>query len=275
MRNHLKHFLLLAVLTICFTATAVAQGTVKGKVVDAENNEPLIGATVSVSGTTLGTVTDIDGNFVLKLTSSKATLEFKYLGYQDKTMKVTQKGNVDLGTIALSLDAKTLGDVVITSSIAVARKTPVAVTTLAPEFIEEKLREGKNVSFLTIGDPYVYSTYIHMLKHMEERGFHVETVPGITSFCAAASLVDRTLVVGDNPLMILPATRVKDIKDEKYVVIMKVYKNEETVVDFLEEKGFDYVYVSRAGREGQLILTDKEEIKNARDYMALILASRE
>ena len=138
------------------------------------------------------------------------------------------------------------------------------------EFIEEKLREGKNVSFLTIGDPYV-----HMLKHMKERGFHVETVPGITSFCAAASLVDRTLVVGDNPLMILPATRVKDIKDEKYVVIMKVYKNEETVVDFLEEKGFDYVYVSRAGREGQLILTDKEEIKNARDYMALILASRE
>ena len=40
MRNHLKHFLLLAVLTICFTATAVAQGTVKGKVVDAENKEP-------------------------------------------------------------------------------------------------------------------------------------------------------------------------------------------------------------------------------------------
>ena len=114
-----------------------------------------------------------------------------------------------------------------------------------------------------------------MLKHMEERGFDVETIPGITSFCAAASLVDRTLVVGDNPLMILPATRVKDIKDEKYVVIMKVYKHEETVVDFLEEKGFDYVYVSRAGREGQLILTDKDEIKKSRDYMSLILASRE
>jgi len=145
----------------------------------------------------------------------------------------------------------------------------------AYSFIEEKLREGKNVSFLTIGDPYVYSTYIHMLKHMEERGFNIETIPGITSFCAAASLVDRTLVIGDNPLMILPANRVKDIKDEKYVVIMKVYKYEEKVVDILEEKGFDYVYVSRAGREGQLILTDKEEIKSARDYMSLILASRE
>lgn len=155
------------------------------------------------------------------------------------------------------------------------KKNRVEKAREAYEFIEEKLNEGKNVSFLTIGDPYVYSTYIHMLKHMEERGFHVETIPGITSFCAAASLVDRTLVVGDNPLMILPATRINDIKDEKYVVIMKVYKHEENVVNFLEEKGFDYVYVSRAGREGQLILTDKEEIKNARDYMSLILASRE
>lgn len=139
MRNHLKHFLMLAVLTICFTATAVAQGTVKGKVVDAENNEPLIGATVSVSGTTLGTVTDIDGNFVLKVTSSKATLEFKYLGYQDKTMKLTQKGDVDLGTIGMGVDAHTLGDVIITSSIAVQRKTPVAVSTVAPDFLEEKI----------------------------------------------------------------------------------------------------------------------------------------
>ena len=97
MRNHLKHFLLLAVSDICFTATAVAQGTVKGKVVDAENNEPLIGATVSVSGTTLGTVTDMDGNFVLKLTSSKATLIFKYLGYNEITHQVKRKQYDRLG----------------------------------------------------------------------------------------------------------------------------------------------------------------------------------
>ncbi|CDM67659.1 precorrin-2 C20-methyltransferase [Clostridium bornimense] len=145
----------------------------------------------------------------------------------------------------------------------------------AYDFIEEKLREGKNVSFLTIGDPYIYSTYIHLLKHMEERGFEVETIAGIPSFCAAASIVDRTLVVGNNPLLILPAARVQDIKDEKYVVIMKVYKQEELVVNTLEEKGFDYVYISRAGREGQVILDKKEDIIQARDYMSLILASRE
>ncbi|MDU8977737.1 MAG: cobalt-factor II C(20)-methyltransferase, partial [Clostridium perfringens] len=89
----------------------------------------------------------------------------------------------------------------------------------AYDFILEKLKEGKNVSFLTIGDPYVYSTYIHLLNYVEDHGFHVKTIPGITSFCAAASIVDRTLVVGNEPLLVLPAGRVHDIKDEKFVVI--------------------------------------------------------
>ncbi|MEW8955077.1 cobalt-factor II C(20)-methyltransferase [Clostridium sp.] len=140
--------------------------------------------------------------------------------------------------------------------------------------IEEKLKEGKKVVFLTIGDPYVYSTYIHLLKHMEDLGFQVETIPGITSFCAAASIVNRTLVVGNEPLLIIPAARVGDIKDERYVVIMKVYKKEEEVLNTLEEKGFNYVYVSRAGREGQIVLDDREEILKCRDYMSLIIASR-
>ena len=64
MRNHLKHFLLCAVLFVLGTASAYAQATLKGKIVDAETNEPLIGATVSVSGTSQGTVTDFDGLFV-------------------------------------------------------------------------------------------------------------------------------------------------------------------------------------------------------------------
>ena len=144
----------------------------------------------------------------------------------------------------------------------------------AYDLIEGKLREGKNVAFLTIGDPYVYSTYIHLLTHIQEKNFEVRTIPGITSFCAAASIVDRTLVLGDEPLLVLPATRVKDIKDEKYVVIMKVYKEEENVINILEEKGFDYVYVSKAGRDGQTILKEKEAIINSRDYMSLILASK-
>ena len=72
----------------------------------------------------------------------------------------------------------------------------------------------------------------------------------------------------------MPATKVHEITDEKFVVIMKVYKHEEEVLDILEEKGFDYVYASRVGRDGETVLSEREEILKFRDYMSLIIASR-
>ncbi|MGL4853506.1 MAG: carboxypeptidase-like regulatory domain-containing protein, partial [Phocaeicola sp.] len=156
MRNHLKHFLLLAVMTLSCTV-AMAQATVKGKVVDAENKEPLIGATVSVSGTTQGTVTDIDGAFVLQVATGKNSIEIKYLGYQDKEVRISQKGRVDLGDIEMRSDSKMLGDVIITSSVAVARKTPVAASTVSLASIQEKLGNQEFPEILK-STPGVYAT---------------------------------------------------------------------------------------------------------------------
>lgn len=166
------------------------------------------------------------------------------------------------------------GTEVVIRHFPMGKKDRVIKAVEAYEFIEERLKEGKDVAFLTIGDPYVYSTYSHMLKHVRDCGFEVQTIPGITSFCAAASLVNKTLVVGDEPLVIMPATKVGEITDEKFVAVMKVYKHEEDVLNVLEEKGFDYVYASRVGREGEKVLTDREEILKLRDYMSLIIASR-
>ena len=140
--------------------------------------------------------------------------------------------------------------------------------------IEERLNEGKNVAFLTIGDPFVYSTYIYLLEHIKNKGYKTETVPGITSFCAAASLAGQSIVIGDERVLILPASQVDKITDEKFVVIMKVYRKEENVLNVLEEKGFKYVCVKRAYREGQEILRNREDILKSRDYMSLIMAQR-
>ena len=163
---------------------------------------------------------------------------------------------------------------VILKHFPMGKKDRVEKAKEAYEYIRYEIENGKTVGFLTIGDPYVYSTYIHMLDHMKENGIEVITIPGITSFCAAASLVNRTLVIGNEPLLILPASRISDIKDEKYVVIMKVYKKEEDVIDYLEEKGFDYVCVQRVGRDGEKVLTNREDIINSREYMSLIIANR-
>ena len=156
MRKHLIQFLLVAVLSV-FSAAAFAQTTVRGQLVDSETGEPLVGAAVMVEGTTQGSVTDIDGYFKQSV-ASNATLLFKYVGYKDQKKKITQKGaSVDLGAIPMEPDAVMLKDVVITSSVAVVRKTPVALSTVDPVYIEEKLGTQEFPEILK-ATPGVYAT---------------------------------------------------------------------------------------------------------------------
>lgn len=140
--------------------------------------------------------------------------------------------------------------------------------------VEKRLSNGENVAFLTIGDPFVYSTYIYLLNYVKKGGYNAETVPGITSFCAAASLAGETLVIGNERVSIMTASQLHKITDEKFVVVMKVYGKEKEIVDFLERNNFKYVYVKRAYREGQEIIRDRNEILKNRDYMSLIIAHR-
>ncbi len=152
MKRSLIHFLLFAVLAVCSSA-AMAQTSVKGQLVDSETSEPLVGAAILVEGTTQGTVTDIDGNFQLSVKNG-AVLVFKYVGYKDLKEKATRG---DMGIIKMQPDAVALKDVVITSQVAIARKTPVAVSTLEPAFIEEKLSTQEFPEILK-STPGVYAT---------------------------------------------------------------------------------------------------------------------
>ena len=124
-------------LAIVGTASAVAQSTLRGKVVDAETGEPLIGATVSVGG--INAATDIDGVFVVKGVKPDAPVSIQYIGFKTKTVKASPRSRGELGTVRLETDGRTLSDVIVTSQIAVARKTPVAVSSVPMSFIEEKI----------------------------------------------------------------------------------------------------------------------------------------
>ncbi|BEG98388.1 TonB-dependent receptor [Bacteroides sedimenti] len=157
MRKHFVHFLFTTLLITFCAASTYAQSVVKGKVVDAETNEELIGASVMVEGTSTGVVTGMDGSFTLNVKSANPTLLFKYIGYKDLKMKLTQKGKVDLGTITMQSNTVALADITITSSVAIQRKTPVAVSTLDPVFIEEKLGTQEFPEILK-STPGVYAT---------------------------------------------------------------------------------------------------------------------
>lgn len=88
---------------------ATAQTRVQGTVTSAEDGEPIVGATVLVKGTTVGTVTDIDGKFVLTgIPSSAKTLVISYVGM--KTQEVAIRSSV---RVSLASDAEVLDDVIV------------------------------------------------------------------------------------------------------------------------------------------------------------------
>lgn len=80
---------------------------VTGTVTDAEG--PIIGATVRVKGSTVGAVTDIDGNFSIDVPAG-ATLEISYVGYVTREVKV---GNQSVINVVLTQDAESLEEVVV------------------------------------------------------------------------------------------------------------------------------------------------------------------
>ncbi|MDE6549770.1 MAG: carboxypeptidase-like regulatory domain-containing protein, partial [Muribaculaceae bacterium] len=80
---------LLTMLVALLGLSAWAQGlTVTGVVTSKNDGEPLIGATVLVQGTSKGTATDFDGNYILNDVPSNATLVFNYVGYQQLSIAV-------------------------------------------------------------------------------------------------------------------------------------------------------------------------------------------
>ena len=82
------------------STTSIAQRTITGTVTDAENGETLIGANVIAAGTTVGTSTDIDGNFTLEVPAGIQKLIFSYTGYSDRevTLGVSNIVNVTMSS---------------------------------------------------------------------------------------------------------------------------------------------------------------------------------
>ncbi|MBQ5738521.1 MAG: TonB-dependent receptor plug domain-containing protein [Alistipes sp.] len=149
--------LLLLMIGLAVGYIASAQTVVKGVVVD-ENDLPLIGATVVVPSTTQGTTTDAGGNFRIELRNDANSVQISYLNYKIATLSVDRAlKNYDLGTIKMQPEAIAMEDVVIMQSVAVQRRTPVAVSTIPQQEIEFKLG-GQEFPEILKSTPGVYAT---------------------------------------------------------------------------------------------------------------------
>lgn len=102
--NLIKRSLFFILLTMPFAL--MAQSVVKGKIEDSSYGGPVAGANVIIKGTTVGAISDFDGNYEISVNSFPATLIFSSLGYGTKEVPVTGPGtiNVSLAEAATGLD---------------------------------------------------------------------------------------------------------------------------------------------------------------------------
>ena len=112
MRKSILLFVLFALLNIPLMLFAQSGYKVKGHVVSAEDNEPMVGVSILEKGTTNGVITDIDGNYTLEIKgTASATLLFSYIGMQSQAHEVSAK----TGTLNVRLvsDAALIDEVVV------------------------------------------------------------------------------------------------------------------------------------------------------------------
>lgn len=151
--------LLILFISFLFAGASMAQGTVKGVVKDAGSHETLVGASIVVVGTQTGVTTSLDGSFSFKVPAGKHTLRISFVGYQPNEVNVTlSEGQTkNLGVIYLKSSTVGLQEVNVMASIAVNRKTPVAISTITPQVISRQLGNQQFPEILKY-TPSVYAT---------------------------------------------------------------------------------------------------------------------
>ena len=134
------------------------------------------------------------------------------------------------------------------------------------DIIKKELKKGKNVAFLTIGDPMTYSTYNYVLEHIDE-DTDVETVAGINSFNSIVARLNIPLVIGDEDLKVISVNKNtdfhKEIENNDNLVFMKISRSFDKIKKAILETGNkdNLIIVSDCGKDTEKVYTDIEKME--------------
>ena len=146
------------------------------------------------------------------------------------------------------------------------------------------LEQGKNIAFITLGDCMTYSTYGYVLKQIHKLAPHIEicSIPGITSYQAAAARINTPLVEGEQSLVLVSGVtgggKFREISDHAdNVVFLKAYKNAGDIAKALDEAGMadKSVGIVKCGLEGEQIIRNINVFQKKKpDYWTLIISKK-
>jgi len=151
----------------------------------------------------------------------------------------------------------------------------------AAALIAGRALAGKDVAFITIGDPLLYSTFIYLLRIFRESypQIAIEIVPGISSINTSAAVACVPLAEADERIAIVPATAgmekvIDALAAYDTVVLLKVKPLFREILETLRQMGRERstLFVERVGTPRQKVLTDFADIaRHAPDYLSLMI----
>ena len=150
--------------------------------------------------------------------------------------------------------------------------------------VAERINRGLDVAFVTIGDPFLYSTFLYLYRIFREEypEIPVEVVPGITSIGAAAAAAGVPLALTSDRIAVLPATYeeeklLKTLIDFDTIVLMKVHRVFDRVFGMLKALGLERkaVFVRRVGSADEEVVFDLESLLGKElDYLSLLIVKK-
>lgn len=259
---------MLCVFTSIGIASAQEPGTVSGTVTSASDGEPLIGASVLVKGTTIGTDTDIDGNFTVKAKKGDV-LQFRYVGYEPSEVKV---GDSNVINVMLQENENNLDEVVVVGYGTQKRKL---VTGSTFQVAGDQLAQMNTTNALTAMQSQAPGVQITQSSTQPGKGFKV-SIRGVGTIGESSPLLVIDGIVSGTANDGLNGINPNDIES----------------IDVLKDAASAAIYGSRAangvilvttkqGKEGKISITydgfvgwsnayRKPGLLNAQQYMEVI-----
>ena len=139
--------------------------------------------------------------------------------------------------------------------------------------IAEYLDAGKDVAFLILGDPAIYSSFSYYRKILQEEGYRTKMISGVPSFCAVAAKLDIPLTSWQEQMHIVPAAHQK-ILGEEYpgtTVFMKTGKRLTALKDQMDQSRFEVYAAQNCGMENEMIFYGKDELPDESDYYTTVI----
>lgn len=135
----------------------------------------------------------------------------------------------------------------------------------ASELIAHYLDSGRDVAFVTLGDPSIFSTFSYVQKRLKDR-YEIEVIPGITSFTACASACEIPIVEKNQVLTVVPKIddRLDEIMDcSDSIVLMKASRNTKELEGLIESKNREKIIrsVENCTREDEKVIEGFSEDK--------------